>query len=203
MPSVTCSCQKCPTLPTPMPTAIPPINSSDLIFRVVFPNVASTVNEIPDVKVTILNAEGKRLCTGECEKNITFYRVPNARVLNTFRSPQLSYYSLNKNVAYTVVVKQSRTLQQTYKYVFLKWNKVVQCLEGSQESGCGQLLGEVEQRTLLSGDLDGSNTIDQADVDILGKSFGANNTEGDLNFDGATNQTDADILGKNFEKKGT
>ncbi|MFH0773814.1 MAG: hypothetical protein V1922_05905 [bacterium] len=204
LPTVSCACQICPTQAPPTPTPIQPTNSSDLIFRVIFPDAAPTVNEIPNVRITILDDEGKRVCNDDtdCAKVVTFKRVPDSRVPNTFRSPQLQYL-LKINQGYSVVVKQSHTVKQTYIHVYLKWQKVLQCLEGTRDSGCGQLIEEVVTRPLFSGDLDGSNVIDQADLDKVSGGIGVNSAEGDLNFDGITDQKDVEVLGRNFNKKGT
>ena len=205
LPTVSCACLICPTAPPPTPTPMMPTTSSDLIFRVVFPDALATVGKIPDVKITILDNAGKRVCPDDmnCEKVVSFTRVLGARTPNTFASPQLQYSTLTKNQAYSVIVKQSRTVRQTYKNVYLKWQKVLQCNEGSQDSGCGDLIGETLLRPLFSGDLDGSNTIDQKDADIVGVGLSGKSVEGDLNFDNITDQKDVDILGKNFNKKGT
>ena len=192
-----------PTAP-PIPTPITPIDSADIVFRAIFPNTAPEVNEIPNVKITILGGQGDHFCDdqNDCAKVVTFHRVQNGRVSNTFQSPQLQYPFKN-NQAYTVVVKQNHTLQQTYKFVYLKWQKVLQCLEGTKDSGCGQLIEDVVSRPLYSGDLDGSNVIDQKDADMVSIAIGSKSIEGDLNFDGVTDQKDVEILGKNFNKKGT
>lgn len=204
LPTVVCGCQICPTAAAPTPGIVQPTNSADLIFRVIFPNAAPTVGEIPNVKITIFDNDGKRVCDGDtdCASVVTFRREPNAQVPNTFRSPQLQYSSLTKNQAYSVVVKQNHTVKQTYKNVYLMRLKVLQCLEGTNDSGCGDLMEGVKTNPLFSGDLDGSNTIDQIDSDKLSAGIGVNSAEGDLNFDGLTDQADVDILGKNFGKKG-
>jgi hypothetical protein len=204
LPVVSCGCRICPTPMPPTPTPVRAENSSDLIFRVVFPDAAATVAEIPDVKVTILDDDGKRVCDGDndCAKVITLKRVPGARIPNTFSSPQLQY-PLKKNQAYSVIVKQPHTVQQTYKHVYLKWQKILQCTEGTTDSGCGELIEVVNSRTLFSGDLDGNNVIDQTDANKLTVGVGVKSAEGDLNFDGVTDQKDVEILGKNFSKKGT
>lgn len=203
LPTVSCACQICPTPMPPTPTPVLPTNSADLIFRVVFPDAAPQVNEVPNVKVTILDNNGKRICDGDsdCAKVITFQRVPGARIANTFVSPQLQY-PLKKNQAYTVVIKHPHTVSQAYKHVYLKWQKVLQCVEGTQDSGCGELIEVVSKRPLFSGDVDGNNLVDQVDADIITVGVGVNSAEGDLNFDGTTDQKDVEILGKNFSKKG-
>ena len=116
---------------------------------------------------------------------------------------QLQYSTLTKNQAYSVVIKQEHTLKQTYKNVYLKWLKVLQCNEGTQDSGCGDLIEGVATQPLFSGDLDKSNKIDQADLDIVSKNIGTNSVAGDLNFDGVTDTKDVDIVAKNFNKSGT
>jgi hypothetical protein len=204
LPTVSCACKICPTSPPPTPTPMMPTSSSDLIFHVVFPDAAQSVSRIPDVKITVFDNDGKRICNDDtdCAQVVTFERVPDAKINNTFRSPQLQY-QLQKNQAYSIVVKQNHAVRQTYKHVFLKWQKVLQCLEGTTDSGCGDLIEEVANRPLYSGDLDGSNKIDQTDADKLSIGLGSQSAEGDLNFDGKTDQEDVDILGKNFNRNGT
>lgn len=204
LPTVSCACQICPTEAPPTPTPIRPNNSADLIFRAIFPNAAANVNIIPDVRITILDNAGNHVCGDDtdCARVVTFERVPNTRVANTFRSPQLQYL-LKKNQAYSVIVVQNHTLRQTYKNVYLRWMDVMQCMEGTNDSGCGDLIEEVVARPLFSGDLDKNNIIDQADKTKLNEAIGSQSAEGDLNFDSITDQKDVEILGKNFNKKGT
>lgn len=200
---VSCACQRCPTAGPPTPSPIPPPSSADLIFRLIFPNALASVNTIPDIKITIFNNDGTSICAdgSDCAKTVSFSRVMDARYPNTFQSNQLSYM-LQKNQAYSIVVKQNRTIKRVYKNVYLKWKKVLQCNEGSVDSGCGDLIGEVTAKQMLSGDLDGSNVIDQLDLDKINMALGSRSSEGDLNFDGVTDQKDVEIIGKNFNKKG-
>ena len=204
LPTVSCACQICPTSPPPTPTPIMPTNSSDLIFRVVFPNAASHIASIPDVAIKVYDNAGKRICNDDtdCAKVVTFTRVPNSRVANTFRSPQLQYL-LQKNQAYSITVVQNHTLKQTYKNIYLRWKDIIQCFEGTTDSGCGDLIEEVVTRPLYSGDLDKNNGIDLEDKTKVNDALGSQSAEGDLNFDGNTDQKDVEILGKNFNKKGT
>lgn len=204
LPTVSCACQVCPTEAPPTPTPIRPNNSADLIFRAIFPNAAANVNIIPDVRITILDNAGNHVCIDDtdCARVVPFERVPNARVANTFRSPQLQFM-LKQNQAYSVIVVQNHTVKQTYKNVYLRWMDVLQCMEGTNDSGCGDLIEEVVARPLYSGDLDKTNVIDQADKTIINNAIGSQSAEGDLNFDNVTDQKDVEILGKNFNKKGT
>lgn len=203
-PTISCSCQICPTAAPPSPSPVPPSSSANLIFHAIFPNAAATVQQIPDVKIIILDNNGKRICNDDtdCARTVTFRRIPDTRVPNTFSSPQLSY-NLKNNQAYSVIIKQNHTVRQTYKDVYLKWQKVLQCYEGTLDSGCGKLIEEVVVRPLYSGDVDKSNSIDMVDQQMINEALGTQSAEGDLNFDGVTNQKDIDILGRNFNKKGT
>ncbi len=202
-PTVTCTCQVCPTKAPPSPSPVPPPGSADLMFHAVFPDAASNINQISDVKVTVFDRDGKSICNDgmDCRKIVTFQRDLAARMPNTFNSPRLSY-EFEKNQAYTFVVKQNHTVKQTYKRVYLTWKDVLQCFEGTQDSRCGDLIGDVTLRPLFSGDLDGSNKIDQADLDTVSNALGLNGAEGDLNFDGKTDQKDVNIVSKNFGKSG-
>ena len=204
-PAVSCRCMVCPTAPPLTPTPVPPVSSADLILRAVFPDADPSVNQIPNVTITILDNGGGHICADgtDCAKTVTFYRVADSKVPNTFSPMQLQYSTLTKNQAYSVVIKQEHTLKQTYKNVYLKWLKVLQCNEGTQDSGCGDLIEGVATQPLFSGDLDKSNKIDQADLDIVSKNIGTNSVAGDLNFDGVTDTKDVDIVAKNFNKSGT
>ncbi len=201
---VTCKCLICPTLPPPTPSPIPPPSSADLLFHAVFPDADASVNQITDVKITLLDSNGNTICNDgvDCAKIVTFQRDTTAKMPNTFNSPRLGY-DLEKNRAYTVMVKQNHTVRQMYKRVYLTWKDILQCKEGTQDSRCGDLISAVEERTLFSGDLDNSNTVDEADLEIVNRALGFSGAEGDLNFDGKTNQKDLTIVSKNFEKNGT
>jgi len=203
-PAITCACQICPTASPPTPTLEPPMSSADLIFRVIFPDALPSIQEIPNVKIIVLDNERKHICSDgiDCAQVVTFRRVQGAKIANTFQSPHLKY-DLTKNQAYIIEVKHINTVKQSYAFVYLKWQKILQCLEGTKDSGCGQLIEDVTLRPLFSGDLDGSNVIDQVDLDKVGISIGGNSAQGDLNFDGITDQKDIEVIGKNFNKKGT
>lgn len=204
VPSVSCGCLICPTVAPPTPTPMRAENSSDLIFKVIFPDAAPLINEIQNVRVSVLDVNGNRVCDGDtdCATVVSFKRVIGARIPNTFSSPQLQFPTLKKTQPYTIVVKQNHTVKQSYKQVYLKWQKVLQCLEGSQDTGCGELIETGTGKVLFSGDLDGSNTVDQLDANKITLGIGVQSAEGDLNFDGITDQKDIEILGKNFSKKG-
>jgi len=96
-PTVDCACAICPTPEPPTPTPMLPTNSADLIFRAIFSDADPTVNDIPNVKITITDDAGNQVCDdgNNCEKVVTFHRIPDAKVNNTFKSPQLQY-SLQK-----------------------------------------------------------------------------------------------------------
>lgn len=211
-PAIDCACQVCPTQTPPTPTPILPTISADLIFRLNFPDVAQNVSQIPNVKVTILDNNGNRICLddNDCAQVVTFTRIDNVN----FKSPQLQY-NLKKNQAYRVVVKQEHTVQRVYGNVYLKWQKVLQCLNNTTDSGCGDLIHGVDARPMLSGDMNGLdpktpgfNIINVDDLTRVGtisdaqNASGVKSAEGDMNFDGGTDVKDYGIVAKNLNKQG-
>ena len=212
-PTLGCACQRCPTPAPPTPTPLMPTNSSDLIFRLRFPDVDSTVAQLPNVKVTILGDGGEHVCLDDtdCAQTVTFTRMGTSTY---FASPQLQY-NLKSTKPYAVVVKQAHTLRRTYKHVFLKWKQVLTCFGNTSQSGCGQLISEIDTRPMLSGDmqeldttLKGYNEIDTNDLTAVGALSDSQTTlnkkteEGDMNFDGGTDVKDYGIVARNLGKKG-
>lgn len=213
-PSIVCSCMICPTKAPPTPTPIAPTNSSDLILRLNFPDVDQSVSSIPQVKIMVTGNNGEKVCQDDtnCAQVVTVNRMGSTTYFST---PQLQF-NLKETKPYAVIVKQSHTLQRTYKNVFLKWKKVLNCLGSALESGCGQLISnEINTRPLYSGDLDGIdkttegfNIIDISDLTRVGdisdtqKTLQTKSPEGDMNFDGSTDVKDYGIVAKNLNKKG-
>lgn len=212
-PTIPCGCQRCPTPAPPTPTPIRPTNSADLIFRVKFPDVDSTVVELPNIQVQILGDGGEHVCLdgADCVQIATFTRMGTS---NYFASPQMQF-NLKENKPYSVVVKQAHTLRRTYKHVFLKWQQVLVCFGTGSESGCGQLISEIDARPLYSGDLqgldptlDGYNIININDLTSVGVisdtqlTLNKKTAEGDMNFDGGTDVKDYGIVARNLGKKG-
>ena len=212
-PSIKCACQRCPTPAPPTPTPVQPTNSSDLIFRLQFPDVDSTVSQLADVKITILGDGGDRVCLDDtdCAFSVPFTRMGTS---NYFSSPQLQY-NLNKTIPYSLVVKHPHTVRRTYKHVFLKWRHVLTCLGNASESGCGELVSEIDKKPMYSGDMqglditaEGYNIIDSKDLTAVGavadsqKVSNIKSSEGDMNFDGSTDVKDYGIVARNLGKKG-
>ena len=212
-PSIKCACQRCPTPAPPTPTPVQPTNSSDLIFRLQFPDVDSTVSQLADVKITILGDGGERVCLDDtdCAFTVPFTRMGTS---NYFSSPQLQY-NLNKTIPYSLVVKHPHTVRRTYKHVFLKWRHVLTCLGNASESGCGELVSEIDKKPMYSGDMqglditaEGYNIIDSMDLTAVGaiadsqKLSNIKSSEGDMNFDGSTDVKDYGIVARNLGKKG-
>jgi hypothetical protein len=57
--------------------------------------------------------------------------------------------------------------------------------------------------TLLAGDIDGNNVIDQFDALTIGMSYNTNTPDAaDLNLDGTINVLDLELLAKNYRKTG-
>jgi len=219
-PVVSCACNICPTQSPPTPTPIMPTNSADLIFRLSFPDVDLTVNEIPNVRVRIMTNDKKSICSDgiDCERMVTLKRMYTSDMNPTtyFSSPQLQY-DLKENRAYAVVIKQGKTIQRTYNNVYLVWKKLLNCLVPStMNSGCGQLItADLTARPMLSGDIEGLdskstgyNSIDINDLTKIGqiaetqKTLQNKQTEGDVNLDGGTDIKDYSIAAKNLNKKG-
>lgn len=213
-PSVDCGCALCPTKAPPTPTPITPTNSSDLIFRLNFPDAAQSVTTIPQVNVMVVGNSGEKVCADDtnCLQVITLTRMGSTTY---FSSPQLQF-NLKTTKPYSLIVKQPHTVQRTYKNIFLKWQKVLNCLGNSSESGCGQLISnEINTRPMYSGDVDGLdktaagfNIIDITDLTRVGDIADAQKTtqtksaEGDMNFDGSTDVKDYGVVAKNLNKKG-
>ena len=219
-PTISCACSICPTQAPPTPTPIMPTNSADLIFRLNFPDIDMSVDRIPNVKVTVFDNDGKKVCPDEtdCAMIVNFTRIYTANGPTTyFSSPQLQY-NLTENKAYSIVVKQSRTVQRRYKNVYLVWQQVLNCLvpNPSVNHGCGQLISaDLEKRPMFSGDMEGLdsslagfNIINIDDREKIVKAADSQTTlqnksvEGDLNLDGGTDVKDVGIVEKNFNKKG-
>lgn len=200
-PSINCSCKPVPTAPPPTPTPRQVLNSADIIFKLNFPDVAATSTTVSNIKIEVYN--GSVLACPSCTQTVTFTR--NGKY---FESPQLSF-PLKQTMPYTFVVKQQKTLRRSYKFVFLQWEKLLNCATGSN-SGCGQLLSEIDSRPMLSGDIDGGmdsqnsgfNVINEVDLNKVEASTQSRSDEGDINFDGVTDVKDVGIVGKNFNKKG-
>lgn len=200
-PSIHCSCKPVPTAPPPTPTPRQVLNSADIIFKLNFPDVAATTTTVSNIKIEVYN--GSVLACPSCTQTVTFTR--NGKY---FESPQLSF-PLKQTMPYTFVVKQQKTLRRSYKFVFLQWEKLLNCATGTN-SGCGQLLSEIDSRPMLSGDVDGGmdsqnsgfNVINEVDLNKVEASTQSRSDEGDINFDGVTDVKDVGIVGKNFNKKG-
>jgi hypothetical protein len=190
-----------------------PTNSSDLIFRLFFPDVDLTVATLPNIRVIVLGDAGETVCLdgSDCAQTVSFTRMGSS---NYFASPQMQF-NLKDNIPYSIVVKQNHTVRRTYKHVFLKWRQVLGCLGNINESGCGQLISEVSKRPLYSGDMqgldinaDGYNIIDINDLTAVGAISDSQTTlnkkmpEGDMNFDGGTDVKDYGIVARNLGKKG-
>lgn len=221
VPVVDCACPVCPqsVLSVPTPTPIPPTNSADLMFKLKFPDAAPTVTQIPNVKITVFDVSGKHICKNDtnCVQIVTFTRIGSS---NYFASPQIQFdksqLDSTINRPYSIVVKQEHTLQRTYNYVFLKWQKIVSCYGSNSQSGCGQLISEIDKRPMYSGDLerfnttaDGYNIINFDDLVAVGNfvdeqklSPGSKLTDGDMNFDGSTDDKDNIVMVRNLKKKG-
>ena len=212
-PTISCACQRCPTAAPPTPTPIMPTNSSDIIFRVLFPDVDSTVALLSNIKVTVFKDSGEAVCLdgADCAQTVTFTRMGSS---SYFASPQMQF-NLKDNIPYSIVIKQNHTIQRTYKHVFLKWKQVLGCLGNINESACGQLISEVGKRPLYSGDMqgidttaEGYNIIDIKDLTAVGVISDSQTTlnrkmpEGDMNFDGGTDVKDYGIVARNLGKKG-
>jgi hypothetical protein len=213
-PTVECACMICPTKAPPTPTPIAPTNSSDLIIRLNFPDVAQSVSSISQVKIMVTGNNGERICPDDtnCAQVVTLNRMGSSTY---FSSPQLQF-NIKETKPYAIIVKQSHTVQRIYKNVFLKWKQVLNCLGSAQASGCGQLISnDINTRPLFSGDLDGLdkttpgfNIIDISDLTRVGdiadsqKTLQAKSEEGDMNFDGSTDVKDYGIVAKNLNKKG-
>ncbi|MDQ3004076.1 MAG: dockerin type I domain-containing protein, partial [Chloroflexota bacterium] len=57
--------------------------------------------------------------------------------------------------------------------------------------------------TLLAGDIDGNNVIDQFDAMSIGMSYNTSTpTSADLNNDGIINVLDLELLAKNYRRRG-
>lgn len=200
-PSIHCSCKPVPTAPPATPTPRQVVNSADIQFKLNFPDIAPATSTVSNVKIEVYN--GSVLACPSCTQTITFTRKGNY-----FESPQLSF-PLKQTMPYTVVVKQQKTLRRSYKFVFLQWEKLLNCTSGIN-SGCGQLLSEIDARPMLSGDVDGGmdstnsgfNVINEVDLNKVEASTQSRSDEGDVNFDGVTDVKDVGIVGKNFNKKG-
>ncbi|MCX6732096.1 MAG: hypothetical protein NTV98_00975, partial [Candidatus Roizmanbacteria bacterium] len=148
-----------------------------------------------------------------CAQVVTLTRMGSTTYFST--SPQLQF-NLKVTKPYAIIVKQPHTVQRTYKNIFLKWQKALNCLGNSQESGCGQLISnEINTRPMYSGDIDGLdktaagfNIIDITDLTRVGDIADAQKTtqtksaEGDMNFDGSTDVKDYGVVAKNLNKKG-
>ena len=213
-PTVDCACMICPTKAPPTPTPIMPTSSADLLLRLNFPDVAQTVSSIPQIKIMVTGNNGERVCPDDtnCAQVVTVTRMGTSTY---FATPQLQF-NLKDTKPYAIIVKQSHTLGRTYKNVFLKWQKILNCLGNAQESGCGQLISnEINTRPLYSGDMDGLdatapgyNIIDISDLTRVGdiadsqKISQTKSEEGDMNFDGSTDVKDYGIVAKNLNKKG-
>lgn len=219
-PVINCACARCPTQAPPTPTPLMPINSADIMFRVNFPDVDKTIDKIPHVKVTVFDNQGGKICPDDidCAQIVTFTRMYTSQgPTSYFSSPQLQY-NLTQNRAYSIVVKQSRTVQRTYKNVFLVWKTLLNCLvpNPTVNHGCGQLISsDLDSRPLFSGDMEGLdsslpgfNIINMDDREKVGKiaeaqsTLQTKSTEGDMNFDGSTDVRDIGIIEKNFNKRG-
>lgn len=219
-PVISCACSVCPTQAPPTPTPIMPTNSADLIFRLNFPDVDMSVDKIPNVKVTVFDNDGKKVCPDDtdCAMIASFTRIYTANGATTyFSSPQLQY-NLRENKAYSIVVKQSRTVQRRYKNVYLVWQQVLNCLvpNPTVNHGCGQLISaDLEKRPMFAGDMEGLdsslpgfNIINIDDREKVSQAAESQSTlqklsvEGDINFDGGTDVKDIGIIEKNFNKKG-
>ncbi len=219
-PNIGCACAVCPTQAPPTPTPIMPTNSADIIFRLNFPDVDMNVNTVPNVKVMVMDNDGKKVCADDtnCAQIVSFNRMFTANGATTyFSSPQLQY-NLTENRAYSIVVKQNRTLQRRYKNVFLVYKALLNCLvpNPSVNHGCGQLISaDLDARAMIAGDMDGLdsnlpgfNIINIDDREKVGKIADSQATlqqksaEGDMNLDGGTDVKDLGIIEKNFNKKG-
>ncbi|MFZ2206909.1 MAG: hypothetical protein WA061_06235 [Microgenomates group bacterium] len=219
-PNIACACTVCPTQAPPTPTPIMPTNSADLIFRLNFPDVDMNVNTVSNVKVMVMDNDGKKVCNDDtnCAQIVSFNRMYTANGPTTyFSSPQLQF-NLTENRAYSIVVKQNHTVQRTYKNVFLIWKTLLNCLvpNPSVNHGCGQLISaDLESRPMLGGDMDGLdstlpgfNIINIDDREKVGKIADSQATlqqktaEGDMNLDGGTDVKDLGIVEKNFNRKG-
>jgi len=200
-PTISCSCRPVPTAPPPTPTPRKVVNSADIIFRLNFPDVSPQTAVLSNIKVEVYN--GDVLACPSCSQTLTFMREGKY-----FVSPQLSF-PLRQTMPYTFVIKQQKTLRRSYKFVFLQWEKLLNCTI-STSSGCGQLLTEIDSRPLLSGDVDGGmdstnsgfNVINEVDLNKVEAATQTRSDEGDVNFDGITDVKDVGIIGKNFNKKG-
>ncbi len=201
LPTMDCSCSKCDnTIPTPTQGTIQPVNTADIILKLNFPDAASSVQAIRNVKVDIMNG-GALACPG-CSQMVSFTRVGNY-----FVSPQLSF-RLEQTLPYTVVVKQAITISHSYKFVYMQKNKLLNCSIGF-DSACGQLLSEIDSRPMYSGDTngfdtqsEGYNSIDKKDLSAVSSAVSEKTDQGDMNFDGISDTVDIGIVGKNFGQKG-
>jgi hypothetical protein len=200
-PSIQCSCKLVPTAPPPTPVPVKPTNSSDIILRLSLPDVAADVQTVANVKVEVYN--GNVLACPSCTQTIMLTRSGRY-----FVSPQLSF-NLTKTLPYTFVIKQQKSLRRTYKFVFLKYQDILNCTVAAT-SACGQLLTEIDSRPLLMGDIDGGmdsqnpgfNVINEVDLDKAQTSVDSKSDEGDVNFDGVSDVKDVGVVGKNFNQKG-
>ncbi len=201
LPTMDCACSKCDnTIPSPTQGTIQPVNTADIILKLNFPDAASSVQAIRNVKVDIMN--GSALACPGCSQMVSFTRVGNY-----FVSPQLSF-RLEQTLPYTVVVKQAITVSRSYKFVYMQKNKLLNCSIGF-DSACGQLLSEIDRRPMYSGDTNGFDTqsegyniIDKKDLSAVSIAVSQKTDQGDMNFDGISDTVDIGIVGKNFGQKG-
>jgi len=88
-------------------------------------------------------------------------------------------------------------------------------LGNASESGCGELVSEIDKKPMYSGDMqglditaEGYNIIDSKDLTAVGavadsqKVSNIKSSEGDMNFDGSTDVKDYGIVARNLGKKG-
>ena len=186
--------------PTPTGSA----TAAKLKFKVILPDISSSVNNLASSNVQVEVKDGT--------SSVTTANVALTKSGNYFQTSPEASLNISQNKSYTILIKTNLTVRRSFASVTLTSSQTLDCTVASN-SACGELISQRDTKTLLSGDTDGFNSqsgsfnkVDSADLQVLASQFNSQppstGQSSDFNLDSQVNISDLEILGRNYSKSG-